>query len=258
MESKMFEGAALVIDVQASRNVAVRVSYRTNAAENAGKLVSEKITVNESLPLQLRVTQMVIHVMNQLRAAKYKGRVLMLVQEAAFLKMLQLASLRGKKNTAEELMAVWMWDTDFADDYQNTFKELANSYRRALNAGIRFTFRNSRELYRFKLEGAIDNLTNGENIVLKDSVNEELGVAVDDRVTINGTYRVQLENASGNYHAKAYVWRPDPRLRDDGTGISDADEELRVLRMIHDETRKQLPRRTEIVKKVQVIDSLKF
>lgn len=258
MENKMFGGAALVIDVQASGDTAVRVSYRTQLADKAGKLVSDKIKVNKDLPLQLRVTQVITRVMGQLRLAKYKGQVLMVVQEAAFLKMLQLVGLRGKKNTADELMAVWMWETDFAEDYQNTFKALANEYRRALNAGIRFTFRNSRELYRYKLSGAIDNLNNGETIVLKDSVNEELGIAVDDRVTINGTYRVQVEDAMANRQAKAYVWRPEPRLRDDGTGISDADEELRVLRMIHDATRKQLPRRIEMPQQAKVINSLNF
>jgi hypothetical protein len=40
--------------------------------------------------------------------------------------------------------------------------------------------------------------------------------------------------------------------------MSDADEELRVYRMIHDETRRQLPRRVNVVTEVKVIDSVNF
>jgi flagellar motor switch/type III secretory pathway protein FliN len=253
----LFNGAALVIDIQVAGDTAVRTSYRTGAANDSGKLVRDKKQVDERIPLQLRITDMVTHVMAQLRQAKYSGTVVLMVQDAAFLKMLQLVGLRGKKDSASELMCQWMWDTDFYQEYRDKFKALADEYRKTLNAGIRVMFKNSRELYLYKLNGDFSSLKNGDIIALKNSVNEEMGIAVDDRVTLNGTFKVKVDDSNPRF-VKAFVWRNAPRIRDDGTGMSDADEELRVYRMIHDETRRQLPRRVNVVTEVKVIDSVNF
>lgn len=176
----------ITVAVVARDDTVTRASVRLEGTVDAGKIVSEKMTVDAALPYEIKILTGVTTVVDEMVSAGVSGAIF--VSETVLPRLLQARKLLDRHNAVDIMTLPWMKKEEKEESYRAAFGALLAALRRAKNHDIMIVFHNTKELYRVKLEGA-EGLA-GTTVMLRNGISEEYGVRVIGNDRFAGTVRV--------------------------------------------------------------------
>lgn len=176
----------ITVAVVARDDMVTRASVRLEGTVDAGKIVSEKMTVDAALPYEIKILTGVATVVDEMVSAGVSGAIF--VSETVLPRLLQARKLLDRHNAVDIMTLPWMKKEGKEESYRATFGALLAALRRAKNHDIMIVFHSTKELYRVKLEGA-EGLS-GTVVMLRNGISEEYGVRVIGNDRFAGTVRV--------------------------------------------------------------------
>lgn len=176
----------ITVAVVARDDTVTRASVRLEGTVDAGKIVSEKMTVDAALPYEIKILTGVTTVVDEMVSAGVSGVIF--VSETVLPRLLQARKLLDRHNAVDIMTLPWMKKEGKEESYRAAFGALLAALRRAKNHDIMIVFHNTKELYRVKLEGA-EGLS-GTTVMLRNGISEEYGVRVIGNDRFAGTVRV--------------------------------------------------------------------
>lgn len=173
----------IAASVLARDNVIARASVRLEGTVDAGKVVTDKTTVDPALPYEIRVLHGLSVLIEEMAAAGVSGTVF--VASRVFPRILLAFKLLDRHNAADIMILPWMKQEGLDKEYHEVFIELLAALRRAKNRKVTVLVREIYELYKVRLEGA-EGLV-GASVDLHNGISEEYGVQVVGNDRFAGT-----------------------------------------------------------------------
>lgn len=190
---------AVAIAIVAKGDTVVRSSIRLDSCVDSGKIVVDKITVNEGLPYEVRILGGFVKVGRELIKASLNAAVFL--PEIVAPRVWQAQKFLRRHNAIELMTPVWMRESKFKEDYAKAIGETLAMLRSARNKGIIIIPKMISELRWVNLEGHVEELL-GLRIPLHEGKNDEYGIRVKGNARFHGEVLITLRK---NYKGEEFV-----------------------------------------------------
>lgn len=145
----------------------------------------------------------------QMNAIEFTGRASIILPESVALRLMGAVKVaKSGGDVADKLYLDWMKSIAGYSEAIDAVAEQLYAFLSDEENSLNIV--NARQLYRYELQGNIENLKAGDTIQLVNSTNEELGVSCTENNFLNGTYTVNtqtIKDRAGNTRIRAFVNR---------------------------------------------------